>query len=126
MVKRSLYQPALLGKLEKKEQKFCETFAKDYLMYLGNPKPTKKQVKEIKSMLFETEVKRVVFIDRRLTVQEKKCLFLASKGKTIKETAAILNIKFNTALEYRNSAMRKLNAVNLLSAVMLRVKYNLI
>lgn len=126
MVTRSLYQRALLRKLEQQEEKFCEIFAKDYLLYLGNPKPTKKQIKEIKSILFETEVKQVVFFDNRLTEQEKKCLFLASKGKTIKETAYILNIKFNTILEYRNSAIRKLKAVNLISAVVLGVKYNLI
>lgn len=123
MVKRSLYREALLNKLSEKEDKFFEDFAKDYLIYLGNPKPTQIHIKEMKSILSETEVKRVVMLDKRLTPQEKRCLFLASKGKTIKATAQILKLGFNTAIGYRNSAIKKLNAANLTAAVILGIKY---
>ncbi len=77
----------------------------------------------MKSILSETEVKRVVMLDKRLTPQEKRCLFLASKGKTIKATAQILKLGFNTAIGYRNSAIKKLNAANLTAAVILGIKY---
>ena len=123
MVKRSIYREALLNKLSEKEDKFFENFAKDYLIYLGNPKPTQIHIKEMKSILSETEVKRVVMLDKRLTPQEKRCLFLASKGKTIKATAQILKLGFNTAIGYRNSAIKKLNAANLTAAVILGIKY---
>ena len=124
MVKRSLYSSALLSKIEKEEDIFFEDFARDYLIYLGNSKPTKTHIKEMKALLFETEVKRVVTLNRRLTKQEKKCLLLASKGKTIKKTAKILKTQFDTAREYRDSAIKKLKAVNLPSAVALGIKYN--
>ncbi len=123
MVKRSLYRESLVNKLSDQEDKFFENFAKDYLIYLGNPKPTQTQIKEMKAILSETEVKRVVTLDKRLTPQEKRCLFLASKGKTIKATAQILKLGFNTALGYRNSAIKKLNAANLTAAVILGIKY---
>ena len=119
MVKRSLYREALLNKLSEQEDKFFDNFAKDYLIYLGNSKPTRIHIKEMKSILCETEIKRVVTLDKRLTPQEKKCLFLASKGKTIKDTAEILKLGFNTA----NSAIKKLKAANLTAAVILGIKY---
>jgi len=59
MVKRSLYREALLNKLAEQEDKFFENFAKDYLIYLGNPKPSKIHIKEMKSILCETEIKRI-------------------------------------------------------------------
>ena len=123
MVKRSLYREALLNKLSEQEDKFFDNFAKDYLIYLGNSKPTRIHIKEMKSILCETEIKRVVTLDKRLTPQEKKCLFLASKGKTIKDTAEILKLGFNTAIGYRNSAIKKLKAANLTAAVILGIKY---
>lgn len=124
MVKRSLYRSGLLSKLEKNEDKFFENLAKDFLTLVGNSKPTKTHIKEMKLLISETEVKRVVSINNRLTIQEKKCLFLASKGKTIKQTAKIINTSFETAREYRASAIKKLKAVNLPSAVALGIKYN--
>lgn len=123
MVKRSLYREALSNKLSEQEDKFFETFARDYLIYLGNSKPTQIHIKEMKSILCETEVKRVVTLDKRLTQQEKKCLLLASKGKTIKDTAQILKLGYNTALGYRDSAIRKLKVSNLTAAVTLGIKY---
>jgi hypothetical protein len=44
MVKRSLYREALLNKLSDQEDKFFDAFAKDYLIYLGNPRPSKRQI----------------------------------------------------------------------------------
>ena len=123
MVKRSLYREVILNKLSDQEDKFFENFSKDYLVYLGNPRPTQTQIKEMKAILYETEVKRVVTLDKRLTTQEKRCLFLASKGKTIKDTAEILKLRYNTALEYRDSAIKKLKASNLTAAVTLGIKY---
>ncbi len=124
MVKRSLYREALLNKLSDQEDKFFDAFAKDYLIYLGNPRPNQIHIKEMKAILCETEVKRVVTLDGRLTSQEKRCLFLASKGKTIKDTAEILKIRYNTALGYRDSAIKKLKASNLTAAVTLGIKYS--
>ena len=75
MVKRSLYREALLNKLYEQEDKFFDNFAKDYLIYLGNPKPTKIHIKEMKSMLCETEIKRIVTLDKRLTYRKKNVYF---------------------------------------------------
>ena len=78
--------------------------------------------------IFSLKVKRetpgIVTLDKRLTSQEKKCLFLASKGKTIKATAQILKLGYNTALGYRDSAIKKLKVSNLTAAVTLGIKYS--
>lgn len=124
MVKRSLYREALVNKLSDQEDKFFETFAKDYLAYLGNSRPTKKQIAEMKSVLYGTEVKRVVTLDKCLTPQEKKCLFLSSKGKGIKEIANVLKFTHRTAKFHRDNAIKKLNAANIAEAVTLGIKYN--
>ena len=122
MVKKSLKRFALLSKLSEQEQKFRKSFAKNYLEYLETLS-FNKRVREMELLLYETEVKRIVTIDKRLSDQEKKCLLLASRGKNIQETANILGIKFPTAREYRNSAIKKLKARNITTAVRLSLQY---
>lgn len=80
----------------------------------------------MESILFETEVKRFLTLDERLSPQEKKCMFLTYKGKSIKEIAKIFDIGFPTVREYRNKAIKKLGAPNITAAVALGVKYNTI
>ena len=124
MAKKSIKRFFALSKLSDQENKFRKEFAENYLEYLETLS-FNKRVREIELLLYETEVKRVVTIDKRLSDQEKKCLLLASRGKNIQETAHILGLKFPTAREYRNSAIKKLKARNITAAVRLSLQYGL-
>jgi DNA-binding CsgD family transcriptional regulator len=80
----------------------------------------------MRSVLYGTEVKRVVTLDQRLSKQEKKCLFLAYKGKNIKETAVILKISQETVEEYRATLRKKIQAKTMQQAIGLGIKYQYI
>lgn len=83
MTKKSLKPFAVLSKLSKQERQFKKELAETFLEYLDTLS-LKKRIIEMESLLFETEVKRLVTMDKRLSPQEKKCMFLTYKGKSIK------------------------------------------
>lgn len=125
MTTKSLNRFAVLINLSEKEKRTREELAKNFLAYLRNI-PFKARIQEIVSILYETEIKRFVTLDNRLSQQEKKCLLLAKKGKSIKTTATILKLKYETVRECRAAAIKKLGAPNITAAVALGIKYNLI
>ena len=125
MIKKSLKPFDVLSKLSKQEKQFKKELAETFLEYLDTLS-LKKRIIEMESILFETEVKRFVSIDKRLSPQERKCMFLTYKGKSIKEIAKIFGISFPTVREYRNKAIKKLGVPNITAAVALGVKYNTI
>lgn len=53
-----------------------------------------------------------------------KCLFLASKGKEIKEIASILGLSQRTVKYHRANIIRKFEVPNLMAAVALWIQYN--
>jgi len=89
---------------------------KDYLSFFYNPSLKKYHLNEIIHLLNYRYFKEFNI----LTEQERKCLYLAGQGKTIKDTANILNVGFHTAREYREDSIKKINATNITEAA---VKY---
>lgn len=62
----------------------------------------------------------------KLTPREVECLYWASRGKTIEETAMILNIKSKTVISYLNGAKLKLNAIKMTQAVYIATKQGIL
>lgn len=123
MVKKSIYRSALLGKLAEQEDKFFENFAKDYLMYLGNPKPSKMHIKEMQSMLSHVWLRRKISLDIRLTEREKQCLYLSAQGKSNKEIARFFNKSIRRIEFIRQSIFEKLSCKNIPEAVVKGFQY---
>lgn len=123
MVKRSLSRAELLSKLEEQEDRFFEDFAKEYLNYLGNSRPGKKQIKEMQSILSHTWMRKKIMVSGRLTAQEAKCLLLASQGKNTKEIASFFNRSIRRIEAYRNSIFKKLASKNIGEAVVKGIRY---
>jgi len=53
----------------------------------------------------------------RLTKRETECLAWVAQGKTVRDTADILDISYNTARGYAKSACKKLGCNTLAHAV---------
>ncbi|WP_218814198.1 helix-turn-helix transcriptional regulator [Rickettsiella endosymbiont of Dermanyssus gallinae] len=112
---------AILNKLSE-EEKFWRGFAKTFLEYLDTLS-TEKRIKEMESLLYETEVKQIITLDQRLTEQESKCLYLSYKGKNIQETASILKIAPKTVEGHRSNLRKKLRVKTMEQAVGIGIKY---
>jgi DNA-binding CsgD family transcriptional regulator len=96
---------------QKIENFYCE-LGRDYLKFFNNASLKKYHLKEIIHLLRGRYLK-----DRPdLSFQEKKCLFLASKGKEIKEMASILGLSQRTIKYHRSNAIKKLRANNITEA----------
>lgn len=102
--------------ISKKIDHFYWDLGKDYLSFFYNPILKEYHLNEIIHLLQYRYFKEF----NNLTDQERKCLYLAGKGKTIKDTANILNVGFHTAREYRDDSIKKINATNITEAA---VKY---
>lgn len=113
---------ALQSKIIEQEEQFKKELAKIYLEYLESLS-LNKRIKEMASLICETEVKRVIVLDKRLTRREKQCLLLAYHGKNVRETSEILNIKIRTTEWYRKRILKKTNAKNIGHAIALGIKY---
>jgi len=61
-----------------------------------------------------------------LTRREKQCLYWASRGKTVQETALILGISHNTVRAYIESARRALDCYTIAQAVTKAIHFNLL
>lgn len=116
MNKKSLKIFTILNKLHEQESKFKRELAKTFLEYLETL-PINKRIDQVESVLYETNSKNLPTLDRRLTLQERKCLLLASKGKEIKEMASILGLSQRTIKYHRANIIRKLEVPNLMAAV---------
>jgi LuxR family transcriptional activator of conjugal transfer of Ti plasmids len=62
----------------------------------------------------------------RLAPQETICLRWAAEGKSMRESAMLLGIKYNSARSYLDNARDKLGAVSLIQAVAIATRLNLI
>jgi DNA-binding CsgD family transcriptional regulator len=65
----------------------------------------------------ETELQFKHLKRKKLTAREKDCLYLASLGKTSKETAITLNIAPSTVEHYRKKIKEKLNCKTIAEAI---------
>ncbi|HHF7343705.1 TPA: response regulator transcription factor [Legionella feeleii] len=105
---------------------FFQVFAKNYLDYLGNSKPTHKQLAEIQVLLSNTWIRLPICFDLRLSEQEKQCLYLSAQGKGLKEIAAFLNVSMRRVTQYRQAIFKKLGCRNITSAIIVGIRYGVI
>lgn len=94
-----------------------------YLRFLNDEKPTQIQIEVMQSILTRTLEKKMVDFSEKLTKREKDCLYLASQGKSSKETAKFLCISSETVRVYRKEIIRKLQCKNMVQAVYKGIKY---
>lgn len=71
-----------------------------------------KLAKKIRS-LSHANPKKSFFLTRRLTRREIQCIYLASCGEGLKNTARVLNIAIDSVSKLRSSIFRKLNCKTL-------------
>lgn len=93
-----------------------EELARDYLLYLGNKKPSKNQLVVFKKLLIDDFSSRLLSFTENLTLQEMKCLYLAFKGKSMGCCATILDIHLDTVKFYRKRGIKKLGCKNMVQA----------
>ena len=78
MVKNNIRTLTVLDKLHEQESKFKRELAKTFLDYLETL-PTNKRIEQVESVLYGTNNNNLPTLDRRLTPQEKKCLYRQRK-----------------------------------------------
>ncbi|MFM2322156.1 MAG: Bacterial regulatory protein luxR family [Pseudomonadota bacterium] len=122
MVENSIKRFAALSKLTKQEKQFRTDLAETFLEYLDTLS-FEKRIIEIESILFETEIKRIISLDKRLTTQEWQCFIWAYKGKGVKMTAQIMGVNKRTVENHRSNIFKKLRANNMSQAIALGIKY---
>ncbi len=106
------------------EDKFYMDAATDFLTNrFGIAKPSLKQIEEMKSILFNTWMRRRIHLDEQLTNREKLCLFFASQGKTYREIADVLGIRPGTVKCYEKEVLRKLNCKNMKQAISIGIRF---
>jgi len=126
MVESNFPTDVHLKKHMRKEEAFFESFAKDYLVYLGNPRPSSQQISEIKGLLSHVWLRRTLVLDKRLTPREQQCLYLSAQGKKIAEIALFLNISARQVERHRQAILQKLGSKNLAEAIAVGLRYGAI
>lgn len=106
----------ILNKLHELERQYKRELSKNFLEYLDSLPPNKR-IEQMEILLYKTEYRNLPTLDRRLTFQERKCLYLASQGKEIKETALILGLSQRTIKYHRANIIKKLGVPNFVAAV---------
>lgn len=115
MIKNNISAYNTLNTLHLKEKQFKKELSKIFLDYLDSLSPDKR-IEQMELLLSEP-IHRKPALNRRLTPQENKCLYLASKGKEIKETARILGLSQRTIKFHRVNITKKLEVPNLMAAI---------
>ena len=123
MDNRRIKEQDIIDKYTLHQQNFYKSFAKDYLSFLGNPKPNPKQLSEMQSVLSHVWIRQSICLDIRLTEKEKQCLYFSAKGKGLKETARLMNVSTRRVEQYRESIFRKLGCKNIIEAVIVGIRY---
>ena len=125
MIKNNIRPFSVLNKSHKQEKQLKRELAKIFLEYMDSLSPTKR-IKQMELLLNDTQYKNLPTLDSRLTPQERKCLYLASKGKEIKETARMLGLSQRTIKFHRSNITKKLEVPNLMAAVATDNRYNML
>lgn len=87
------------------------------LEQIGMMDPPQHAINLLESALSHLVITDSFIYDYRLNLKEKACLFWVAKGKTIKETAEIMNLDNNDVESCRKSIKRKLKASSIAQAV---------
>ena len=80
-------------------------------------KRAKDQVNVARLIISNVFTNNDITFSKTLTYKEKLCLFWAAHGKTAKETASLMSIKFTTVDSHRKEIKRKLKSKNMAHAV---------
>jgi DNA-binding CsgD family transcriptional regulator len=89
----------------------------DYLEFLGVSRPTKRQIRVIENLVYRKHIYENFTFHYPLTLQELKCLYLASEGYDIKDTAVFLGITIRAVENHRTSIIKKLNCKNIAHSI---------
>lgn len=89
----------------------------DYLEFLGIYKPSKRQIRVIGSLVYRKHIYENFTFHYPLTLQELKCLYLASEGYDIKDTAKFLGITIRAVENHRSAIIKKLNCKNMAHSI---------
>lgn len=104
-------------------QMFYKKFARDYLLFLGNPNPTHKQLKGIQLLLSQIWVQKSIYLDDRLTYLERQCLYLSALGHNVKDIASFFAISTRQVERHRSAIFEKLGCRNITQAVAQGIRY---
>src|SRR4051812_13843698 len=100
-----------------KETQFKHEMAKLYLEFFGNKRPAAYQMRLMQSLL------PLVLSPAELSKREWQCLYVASYGKSVKETAQILGIEVTSVKTYRKNGIKKLGGHNILHAISKSIRH---
>ena len=90
---------------------------------LGNKKPTDGQIELATSLLFRSSIDQQLVFDQKLSPREVGCLLLAAKGKTVEESAKLMNVKASTVRTWRNNILAKLSCRSMAQAIFKGIHY---
>ena len=93
---------------------------------VGVAEPSEQAINVLEAALSHAVIKSNVIYDYRLKMKERACLFWAAKGKTIKETAEIMNSESSEIEACRKTIKRKLRASSIAQAVFEGIRFGYI
>ena len=95
----------------------------ELLALLGNNQPTLTQMDLMRKLVQQMGITKQLILDKRLSPQERNCLFYAAHGYSTRGTAAILQCTPPTIKHYRSEVLEKLDCANMAHAVFVGIKY---
>jgi DNA-binding NarL/FixJ family response regulator len=84
---------------------------------LGNKKPSDVQIELFVSLLLGTSREQGLLFNQKLTPRETSCLLLAAKGKTVEESAKLMDVKACTVRTWRTNILDKLSCRSMTQAI---------
>ncbi|MDQ8039382.1 MAG: LuxR C-terminal-related transcriptional regulator [Rickettsiella sp.] len=93
----------------------------ELLEKLGNKSPTEVQVEIVESFL--NNFMEEHFLPQKLSPRETSCLLLAAKGKTVQDSAKLMNVKVSTVRTWRNNILGKLGCRSMAQAIFKGIHY---
>jgi DNA-binding CsgD family transcriptional regulator len=100
-----------------------QSFVLKILAELGNHAPKPHQIKLIESLIFKVHYPHPILFHHKLSENERNCLLLAAKGKTIQQTAHLLSVKNSTVTTLRKRTLHKLGCRSIAHAVFVGLYY---
>lgn len=125
----NLHFELLRKKLKQRSQqqnRLLSALSQDYLEFLEIHYPSKKQIRVIENLVYRKHIYEDFTFHYPLTLQERKCLYLASEGHDIKDTAEFLKITVRAVENHRSSIIKKLNCKNIAHSIKKGIEKGLI
>lgn len=116
----NLHFELFLKKLKQRslqQNRLLSALSQDYLDFLQIHHPSKRQIRVIENLVYRKHIYEDFTFHYPLTLQELKCLYLASEGYNIKDTAKFLSITIRAVENHRTSIIKKLNCKNMAHSI---------